>query len=303
MGRCDNSFEKTILFLSHIYEHYLIGIEISKNMASQQFLLSKGNRIHEMAVPLRSAISLREKILEYVTAKWSMTVDMAEELSQNILEEVQKELPELKMQATKEIWPRVVNIVEREYDKLRTSMSKNFGLTESSFQQMTEALRHGDRSIFEQTFLTHFGDCMQYLKSTYRASHEDAYDATMDAMLEFCKRLESGKISFGNLRFLFTRMAGQIYFRQQKKQWPSEELDQDIPVPEENTYSKEELMILEKVVDELCTDCKEIIKAFYYHDISLKDLAERYQKSSAALRKQKQRCVEKLRTLFKKYSQ
>lgn len=197
----------------------------------------------------------------------------------------------------------VVNIVESETDQLRIAMSKNFGLTESSFQDMTEALKYGDRSIFEQTFLAHFGDCMQYLKSTYQASHEDAYDATMDAMLAFCTRLEAGKIVYGNLRFLFTRMAGQIYFRQKKKELPTSELEIDLPDSKEEDYSKEELQILEKVVRELCADCKGIIKAFYYHDISLKDLAEQYGKSSAAVRKQKQRCMEKLRALFSKHSQ
>jgi RNA polymerase sigma factor (sigma-70 family) len=235
--------------------------------------------------------------------RYELKRELAEELSLAVVEALEEQQLEDKTGQSGEICPFVVNIVEIEYDKLQTAMSKNFGLTENAFQEMTDALQYGDRTIYEQTFLAHFGDCMQYLKSTYRASHEDAYDATMDAMLEFCKRLEAGKVSFGNLRFLFTRMAGQIYFRQQKKNWPSDELHPDIPIPEEEPYSEEELKILEKVVEELCTDCKHIIKAFYYQDISLKELAERFQKSSAALRKQKQRCMEKLRNLFKKHSQ
>ncbi len=198
------------------------------------------------------------------------------------------------------IWSIVVNIAEEENLKLRAAMNKNFGLTESDFLEMSEKLKQGDRFLFEQTFLAHFDDCMNFLKQTYRASHEDAYDASMDALLEFCKRLEAGKINYGNLRFLFTRMAGQIYFRRKKKQMPAIEPDVQIAIEEEEV-SEEELQVLQKVLGDLCEDCTEIIKAFYYYDISLKDLALKYDKTPAALRKQKQRCMEKLKNLFKKH--
>lgn len=272
-------------------------------MAFQHVIISKGKFLSGVSAPIKSSFNLYAMVREYVAGRYDLKPTLAGELSSAVVKVVEQQQLEDKNGRDGEIWSFVVNIVESEYDKLRTTMSKNFGLTESAFLEMANALQDGDRSIYEHTFLAHFGDCMQYLKTTYQASHEDAYDATMDAMLEFCKRLEGSKITYGNLRFLFTRMAGQIYFRQQKMQWPTDDLHPEMALPEEEIYSKEELAILEKVVEELCADCRQIVKSFYYYDISLKDLAERFQKSSAAMRKQKQRCMEKLRNLFQKHTQ
>ena len=118
----------------------------------------------------------------------------------------------------KEFWKVFFNIADREMTHTSTAMSKNFGLTEATFNDLVSELEQGRETLFEQVFLTHFEDCVRYLINTYKATPEDAYDASMDAMVEFCKRLKTRQINYGNLRFLFTRMAGQIYLKWIKRQ-------------------------------------------------------------------------------------
>jgi len=191
------------------------------------------------------------------------------------------------------------NIAEREmHHTTSTAMNKNFGLTEAEFNKLLLELGKGDETLFEQVFLTHFEDCCKYLMSTYNASSEDAYDASMNTMLEFCKRLKSGRIAYGNLRFLFTRMAGQVYLKWIKKQNKLTGLENMdlLEAPEE--IDDETYAVLNKAWNGLLKDCQTLLEAFYYSGATLEHIATELNRSAVAVRKQKQRCMEKLRELF-----
>ena len=167
---------------------------------------------------------------------------------------------------------------------------------------MIKALKIGDETLYEKVFLAHFQDCMRYLKRNFKASHEDAYDATMDAMVVFCNRLKADKIQYGNLRFLFTQIAGQIYVRWIKKEQLKTGIEQvDLPIPV-TSFDKETLLLLNKAWELLGEKCAQLLKDFYYGGVALQEIAVQNEKSPAAIRKQKQRCVEQLRTLFLKVS-
>lgn len=175
---------------------------------------------------------------------------------------------------------------------------QNFGMTEMAFEQMLQQLQKGDESLFEQIFLAHVADCIRFLKNKYSVQHELAYDATLDTLLTFRKRLLDGKVRYGNMRFLFTQMAGQVLLRSLKKGTveASETLLADLP--EEEGVDESLFQLLDQAWDMLGANCSQLLKAFYYQKQQLKAIAEAQNKSEAALRKQKQRCLEKLRTNF-----
>ncbi len=200
-----------------------------------------------------------------------------------------------------QLWRAFPIIVKEEAPQSQKLMNNNFGLTESDFKQMVTRLQEGDDELFEQIFLCHFKDAKRYIMNRYKASHEDAYDACMNTLLEFCKRLKSEKIQYGNLRFLFTRMAGQVYLKWIKKEQQKSPL-KDIDLGEAPEQFDEQMyQALDNAWDGLGTPCKEVLKDFYYDGIPLNRIAERIERSAAAVRKQKQRCIEKLRDLFSKH--
>ena len=124
----------------------------------------------------------------------------------------------------------------------------------------------------------------------------------MHTLLEFHHRIRDGKIQYGNLRFLFTRMAGQYYFKWIKKENLTTELsDLDLADPPEDV-DPEMLAVLDKAWNLLCDKCRGLLKAFYYDKKTLAEIAEAQDKDPAAIRKQKQRCVEKLRDSFTQQS-
>lgn len=178
--------------------------------------------------------------------------------------------------------------------------SRNFGLSRMAFQELLAALKAGQDDLYQQIFLAHFGDCMNYLKRQYNASHRDAYDASMDALVAFCERLKRGRIQYGNLRFLFTQMAGQYYLKIRKSEEMTTELTDEWDVADltEPDISAEVLAAFDQAWPRLGKNCQQLLKSFFYDRTKLKDIARQQNKSEAALRKQKQRCMSKLQTIF-----
>jgi len=176
---------------------------------------------------------------------------------------------------------------------------KNFGLTKDKFNELRQGLLKGDDSLFEKIFLSHFEDCMAYLKSNFSINNEEAYDVSMDTLLEFRKYLISGKIDYGNLRFLFTRMASQRLFKVKKK---DAKIDFQEKLPEtidmEQKFDDEDLLVLNKAWAKLSEKCKTLLKQFYYENQKLSDIALNIGVNAATLRKQKERCVNSLREKF-----
>jgi RNA polymerase sigma factor (sigma-70 family) len=195
------------------------------------------------------------------------------------------------------------DIEKREVNMHNPLLKKNFNLLSGEFEELVKRLKAGDETLFQKIFLAHFQDCMTYLKNKFRIEHEVAYDVSMETLLLFRKKLLEGKITYGNIRFLFTQMAGQLYLKQVKKQPVqadlsslTDQLEWEEELPEQELYP-----ILNKAWKLLCEDCSQLLQQFYYQKASLKEIAEKKNKSAAAIRKQKQRCMEKLRDGFLNY--
>ena len=178
--------------------------------------------------------------------------------------------------------------------------SKNFGISRPAFQELLEALRAGDDDLYQQIFLAHFEDCLNFLKRQYNASHQNAYDASMDGLVAFCDLLKKGRIQYGNLRFLFTQMAGQQYMKRIKEdsrlleltsEWDvADEPDGDLPSGALDTFNE--------AWPELGKGCQQLLKSFFYDQRKLKEIATQLEKNETAVRKQKQRCMTKLQEIF-----
>ena len=161
-------------------------------------------------------------------------------------------------------------------------------------------MQDGEEDLFERVFLAQFEDSVRYLMNTYHISRSTAYDATMDALLKFRRRLLANKVTYGNMRFLFTRMASQFLtdsFKHRAVLMDSFEGS----LKEEDKLNDEVLDALDHAWGQLCDQCSKLLNRFYYQKIALNILALQSEQTESALRKQKQRCLEKLRMYFLKY--
>lgn len=179
-------------------------------------------------------------------------------------------------------------------------VDKNFGVTKIEFQQLVEELRNGNDRLFERIFFSHFGDCIAYVKRMYSATYDDAYDATMDAALDFRLRLIDDKIKYGNLRYLFTKMATQYYLRNKKKFRITEIEESEIIEPDQ--IDEDDVIILRSAWSQLDQECKSLLSMNFYSNMKLSVIAEIKGKTPSAVRKQKERCIKKLMDFFSKLS-
>ena len=180
---------------------------------------------------------------------------------------------------------------------LQNSLSeKNFGLTEAEFEQLADSLAQGDQRLFERVFLTHYKDCLNYLVRKDGLPYAEAYDLTMDTLLLFRDLIIAGKIRYGNLRYLFTRMARQAHLRGKKKNDHLTGMTNScLEFPE---LTQEEFDLLGRAFKSLGKECQRLLRAHYYFRRSLKDIAIEEDRAPATVRKQKSRCVATLRRYF-----
>jgi len=188
-------------------------------------------------------------------------------------------------------------------DTTENMTSKNFGLSQQEFNTMVEQLKSGDEALFEKIFLSQFSESLTFVKRKYNISHEDAYDACMDSLINFRTALLRDKVSYGNLRHLFTLMASQRYLKSRpKKQLTSLSPNEQLIIVDENKVSEEDLKILNRCWEKMGTECRHILKSFYYGGLKSNEIAESVGKTPAAVRKQKERCVTMLRSSFLQYT-
>lgn len=244
--------------------------------------------------------SYKKQCLDWIKTNWD---DLQEEtllLYDQVLQELNRSTTGDNIQTLSFFWKKFHTIGKKFIAKKKQMKDKNFGLSATAFNEMVAHLQEGDKSLYEKVFLAHFGDCVRYLQQKYNASYNDAYDTAMNTLIEFHKKLIAGKINHGNLRFLFTQMAIHIYLKwiakkpQQVQDLASLDLADDPPIQ----LKEEQDVALNKAWEKLCKDCQELLRNFYYKGINLKLIAEEKDKTSASIRKQKQRCLERLRDYF-----
>ncbi len=182
------------------------------------------------------------------------------------------------------------------------NLNKNFGLSTVEFDDLVNELRHDNNELFEKIFLSHFGDSMTFLKRNYKSTHDDAYDAVMDTMIEFRQRIIEGKIYYGNLRYLFTKMATQKYMRQANSYKSRPIVESDITTVNHIEYNEEDIKTLAISWEYLGEECQTLLKLHIHANMKLVEIAEQMDRSPATIRKKKERCIKKLMQIFKKHN-
>ncbi len=121
-------------------------------------------------------------------------------------------------------------------------------------------------------------------------------------MLQFRESLKEGKIKYGNVRYLFTRMAANRFLKTKKRM---SKFDFKDILPEravgEKQYSDEEMQLLNKAWSQMGEACQQLLKSYFYDKIKMVELAKNASKTPAAIRKQKERCINVLRNNFLRF--
>jgi len=178
---------------------------------------------------------------------------------------------------------------------------KNLGLDKGDFKKLLTALQAGDETLIEQVYLSHFKKCVNFLISSNHCSREVAYDCSIDALVEIRKDLLNNKIRYGNLGSYFTtRALSKLYKYNKKHKLKTLPISEDIDFLKEQEgddalVQKELREILNTAMNNLCDECRFILKQFYYEERSLQEIGVDINKNYDAVRKQASRCRIKLK--------
>jgi RNA polymerase sigma factor (sigma-70 family) len=208
-------------------------------------------------------------------------------------------------------------LAERTFKTLRIPIASekdlkksNFGLTQAEFTAMLAELRSGrGQQLFEQVFLTHFEQCKRYIRSVYAMDEHDAYDLTMDTLIEFRRLLiETDQYYYKNLCYTFTLKAVQSFLRKKRQEQkdniqflPFAVLEEYIVEEEEVEFEEEEMLRMEAALDNMCDDCKGILREHYYEGKKLKDIATQNGVTPNNMRQRKSDCIKKLKNFYFKH--
>lgn len=182
-----------------------------------------------------------------------------------------------------------------------TSKKRNFGLTEEEFLLYVSKTKSGDESFFLHISNTHFEQCIAYLRSKFKLSEGDAYDICLDTMLIFRTKILKDKIKYGNLNYLYTRMASNVFLDRIRQSNRVEEAI-DFFTGDDGSYKINEdefLNILEVAVEKLDPENKALLENLYYEDKDIHEIGKKMKISYPALRKRKQRMLDKLKSIFR----
>jgi len=182
---------------------------------------------------------------------------------------------------------------------------KNFGLTKKEFSKMRDQLNKGNEELIERIFLSQFQKCSAIIISQTGSSKQEAYDYTMDALLEIRKELLAGKVLYGNLGSYFVTKSINQFFRKNKKSRVefAELMEQhktiDNAISEKEEFNQDLKDIVAAALAKLGEECRTILKLYYYQEWSFQDIAAELGKGYDAIRKQATRCRDKFKTNLK----
>lgn len=180
-------------------------------------------------------------------------------------------------------------------------ISQNFGLNEEEFSELVHRLRVGDESLFEHIFRKHFESCRKFLIIEKGVPDEDAYDLTIDTILEFRDLLIAGKIGYGNMRFLFTRIAYTAWLKRSGRQIATSEIS-DLPLSiadeEDLDWDEDSHTALGKAWNLLDKKCQETLRMRYYEGLQIQQIAEIRQAKPNSITQEGKRCMAALKQLF-----
>ena len=180
----------------------------------------------------------------------------------------------------------------------------NLGLTREDYDKLVKDLQEGNEKLFEIAFKKLVRNGITKLKEQRKGDDSFIEDVVIETLLFLRKRIIKGKVKYGAVEFLFQKILFQQYTNFKRGSLNSISLDDSLGVndiTEEKSveYDEEQFKILRTAFDKLDGKCFELLEMVYFKKKSFSELAKIHGANEYVLRKRKQRCLEKLKTVLK----
>lgn len=164
-------------------------------------------------------------------------------------------------------------------------------------------LRAEDKSALEFVYKSYKSEFLNF-SQRYKIDNDDALDAYQDAVIAMYQNFVTNRLELTNSSiktYLFGIGKHKIY-RIAKSKQKELNIENDIEEFEEmdsneidlNYYQKE----LAKLIGNISESCRELLRLYYYRNLSINEIVERTQyKDANTVKSHKSRCMKRLKSL------
>jgi RNA polymerase sigma-70 factor (ECF subfamily) len=185
------------------------------------------------------------------------------------------------------------------FNPLRTETKAN--------KLVIEKIRNGDKTELEVIYKSHKFEFISWLTNKFNCSEDEARDVYQFAVMTLYDNIKNEKLLELNSSvktYLFA--IGKHKILEQKKASIKfiPKLDDQIPdVPDvgkwENEMYEESLQLVEQCLEKLGEPCKTLLELYYYHSMSMEEIAERMNyKNRFTSKNLKYKCINRLRRIY-----
>jgi RNA polymerase sigma-70 factor (ECF subfamily) len=170
-----------------------------------------------------------------------------------------------------------------------------------------EKIRNGDKTQLEIIYKSHKFEFINWLTNKFHCSEDEARDVYQFAVMTLYDNIKNDRLSelsSSVKTYLFA--IGKHKILEQKKasiKFIPKMEDQIADVPEvgkwEDEMYEESLQLVEKCLEMLGEPCKSLLELYYYHSLSMEEIADRMNyKNRFTSKNLKYKCINRLRRIY-----
>lgn len=177
----------------------------------------------------------------------------------------------------------------------------------NSKKVVLESIRNGDKTQLEALYKAHKLEFINWVSAKYGCSSEDAKDAFQFAIITLFENLRANRITQLNSSiktYLFAVGKHKILEQQKSAIRFTHKINEEITEFEDiyqwdNDLYEQALHVIEICLEKLGDPCKSLLQLYYYHGLSMEDIAEKMQyKNRLTSKNLKYKCINRLRKMF-----
>jgi RNA polymerase sigma-70 factor (ECF subfamily) len=185
------------------------------------------------------------------------------------------------------------------FNPLRTETKAN--------KLVIEKIRNGDKTQLEVIYKSHKFEFISWLTNKFKCSEDEAKDVYQFAIMTLYDNIRNEKLSeltSSVKTYLFAIGKHKILEQQKASIKFIHKLDDQISdVPDvgrwENEMYEESLQLVETCLEKLGEPCRSILELYYYHSMSMDEIAERMNyKNRFTSKNLKYKCINRLRRIY-----
>ena len=160
-------------------------------------------------------------------------------------------------------------------------------------------------NALRQIYFANYEKVENYILNN-RGTSYDAREIFQDAVMVFYEMVREGKFeSRSSIATFIYAVSRNIWLKKLRKSTDDSlyffDTFEGVLYYEESEEAIDSSNLLKETMGQMCDECKTVLKCFYYENLSMKEIKQRFSLGSEqAARTKKHRCLKKLMTLFKK---